>query len=977
MAEKYYGNTSFTLVTENRSLDTLVFHPTKPVLDSELNGISDLASEKLKEIVRNEVPSGWLDAVFTVGHDNTYSTYGVNTTDIPNTIFLNTLKAKPFHAIVNGWSVQVGGSSVANDSIVRVTLPVAPSSGGREDLVFLEVWKTELHSNSTTNKPALNQIFKYGNTQYAGTNPADEIVNASVGFETSSRVQLQYRIRIIPGVNFVQNPEGMTDSYAVYAQGGAAAPASTYNFVSAGPDWNDYGLYIAGDGSSTSAANLNTVDGYVYAIPMFRIHRRNTAAYSFQNTNGSSVSVLSGNASDRPDGLFYDTIDALDIEDLRHKVTFGNFNHQELLQHNYSNTLAGRNNTFLTSLQNSLHRASEGFQIDAIALSPPTGVTPTYYPNGQIRYFSDVAGSLPVTVRIPAPPLGWQSTSTTTNYVSVKNYSPNGTTIDTSSPPVVMFAASSSGPVVTLPNAYWSNLDPENPTITLGTLSSTSASGLEGNSQDIYVMYSVLYPQVGNKLTKPITSMLDVRNTAASEQWGFVSVNDLDLSTPMTGRLISTPTNSSRRLRKIAKRVTNGFEDYAYTYRVSGPNTYHGVGTVYSYYMNGNSGTNYTIPGNLINLQDAGYILRAYIMSSPNTPVSIVFTNRDPSTFAITATLPVIVSPGDTIRFDVVLLGGVLEFDERTQSVTDMGYVDLYEIQGNNTNTLVLDKSCLNSKIPSEIMIGAQKELVGSSYDTACYINNQRSFCTTTVVSGSPLVILTFANPVLSSSKVSIALYSKRTLTTLDSLCISYNYKAYKGITQKLSATDVIQSKLLHSENSIDIVTNGTGAVNTAATLPKSHENLIGVLPHPTVLSFNTGNFTGTVHTKRPVIGGSYAYSSRNTPYTAGEENYISMVGNSCTQGTNVGGMFCTTADLGAESGTTRISVASLLEMVTSDTSKNCLPGELVLKLETNYILGSSLNQSNQITNSSTGSTSNTFDIFKLEGRPLYKVRNK
>ena len=69
-----------------------------------------------------------------------------------------------------------------------------------------------------------------------------------------------------------------------------------------------------------------------------------------------------------------------------------------------------------------------------------------------------------------------------------------------------------------------------------------------------------------------------------------------------------------------------------------------------------------------------------------------------------------------------------------------------------------------------------------------------------------------------------------------------------------------------------------------------------------------------------------------------------------------------------------KLIMSALVEMVTEDPTKNFLPGELGLKVETNYI---SSDNKNRITNSDSGETLNTFDMFKLIGRPLYKVKNK
>ena len=71
----------------------------------------------------------------------------------------------------------------------------------------------------------------------------------------------------------------------------------------------DPGLWRAGDGVPTNT--LGTVDGYMYALPLMAVVRRNTAAFD-RNSNHNG-GVASPGPSDRPDGLFYDIVDARDI----------------------------------------------------------------------------------------------------------------------------------------------------------------------------------------------------------------------------------------------------------------------------------------------------------------------------------------------------------------------------------------------------------------------------------------------------------------------------------------------------------------------------------------------------------------------------------------------------------------------------------------------------------------------------------------
>ena len=101
----------------------------------------------------------------------------------------------------------------------------------------------------------------------------------------------------------------------------------------------DDGLFIAGDGSEEAASALGTVDGFVYAIPIGFVFRRNDiwncpeAFKGFDprnNANGAPthnhggysgpMGAIPSGKSDRPDGLYCDCIDGNDLMDLRRHV---------------------------------------------------------------------------------------------------------------------------------------------------------------------------------------------------------------------------------------------------------------------------------------------------------------------------------------------------------------------------------------------------------------------------------------------------------------------------------------------------------------------------------------------------------------------------------------------------------------------------------------------------------------------------------
>lgn len=205
------------------------------------------------------------------------------------------------------------------------------------------------------NKPTQDTIYRHGNVDApAGVNLPDNIEDPVVGTESTQRVQLQYRIRVTGQAEAVdfKRGQGFTSGagWDILAQGTQSSPVANYPFVpadnttlqgnSSAPEYGiiDQGLYIAGDGSSAAATALGTVDGYVYAIPICFVFRRNDASGTggfdpLNNTNGAishphggftnthGIGVIPTNRSDRPDARFHNVIVDEDVLDLRRTVS--------------------------------------------------------------------------------------------------------------------------------------------------------------------------------------------------------------------------------------------------------------------------------------------------------------------------------------------------------------------------------------------------------------------------------------------------------------------------------------------------------------------------------------------------------------------------------------------------------------------------------------------------------------------------------
>jgi hypothetical protein len=965
-----YIGTSATVGFENTSYDNVLFQPTKPVLDSELNFISDLQSSKLQDFVRSKIPSGWLDANFKMGLDNTSNLFGINLTTEPNTFVLNSKKQSPMIANVNGWLLNIGGTNIASDNKIKITLPEPSSTGSRTDLVFLEVFKVQLRGNLATHKPSETKIFKFGNTQYGGSNPDDSIINPSIGIETTQRVQIQYRLRIVTGVDFETYPEGVDDENAVLAQGAKSTTVANYFYRNAGTSFDDYGLYISGNGSASSRLDLGTVDGYCYAIPMFKIHRRNTSAFTSSNQNGSGFKLGTALISDRPDGLFSDQIDAQDIEDLRHIVSFSSFNYQEMLDKSLEDLYAGELSTCLhnSGLDSNLRRGNLGLYIQNISDSVLANVDLITRGNNLQRYFSDVAGvqkyeaSFMVSNKSSGV-VGDDWVATDQIQLSLPSFNGRATAVISNTTPNIFFIDGVSGDVISV-NGSWSNLGTPVATFTFGSNSSLT-------DQKLYISYEISYSRRGDKLRKPISRMLRVEDRRNNnESWGFISVNDFD-STVIT--------NQRRRERVVTPRqVRTGVFDYAFVYRADREFNNNGIGTLYSYhFLADGSSQQVTIPRTLINVNDVAYVFSCYNVDLGRY-IKLEGVQRNVSGDLV-VNLPQAVSA--LLRFDVALKGGVIQYDERTSSVVEIAKTSTLRINGNGTNTVYL-KNTLSGDV-DDIVIGAQSEYRELSENlfvvaNTCYVNNIRTYVQIIIVPNSSIIKLVFneTQPPAVGSEIRIDILHHYSPKDTDSLSLYYEYYEYKGVASRTNfgntASSFIDSKVVFHRNKLDIVTNGTGAINTSEFLSKKFEPLLPKLPRPNDL--DTGDFLGTEHKSKLVIGGSYSLNTEySSPYASGESNFLSKEESTQILGTDKGGLFVSAAEPGEDS-IHKLIVAGLLEVVKEDGTNNFKPGELTLKVETNYLINTT---DNRITNSTVGLQKNSFDVFKLEGRPLIKLNSK
>lgn len=292
MSESYGSGVSRTLSAIARQFDTVVWQKGKPPLDSELNLMSQIDIERVRQAIRAQMHSGFLmdptraQADFvTSGNWSNFFKFGRQASgeDAP-IVFAN----------VNGWIIPVTGTSVPDgDTSNLVTLYPPPESDARIDLVFLEAWSTLVAPNpSEVNKPSSSTLWRYGNVEFGGTNITDDIEDPTIGFETTERVQIQYRIRVFgagagagSSVALDVYPDGLDDPN-VLGQGTAGTPVSGYTFTNMREEMGDPSLWRAGDGDPNN--DLGTIDGYTYAIPICAVFRRNSSSFEAVEDSGAA-----------------------------------------------------------------------------------------------------------------------------------------------------------------------------------------------------------------------------------------------------------------------------------------------------------------------------------------------------------------------------------------------------------------------------------------------------------------------------------------------------------------------------------------------------------------------------------------------------------------------------------------------------------------------------------------------------------------
>lgn len=336
---------------EDRSYDSVVFQQNRPPMDWEWNLFQSMLA---KRNGLRSVPSGFLTGDFSLvdtPNGGVGQSYGFLAPDPGIGSNANKFTLAAADLVVNGWPIRLEYTETNVDGSNLVVLPPPPLGGARTDLVIMEVWRALISpSPSTDNKSPSGQILRHGNAKASdgfplgNVNLSDDLVDPSYGNESARRVQIQYRLRTVQNVDLTSYADALGDPLIT---------ANTVPYLFASPvDGNptafpyvqhssDPGLWVAGTGDAPSAGSLGTVDGYMYAIPVCAVFRRNTNAFD-RSANLNGGLAMTSPTSDRPDGLFADQIIAEDVLDLR--KTSGR-DLSDLLEKGFKSVLKGTSST--------------------------------------------------------------------------------------------------------------------------------------------------------------------------------------------------------------------------------------------------------------------------------------------------------------------------------------------------------------------------------------------------------------------------------------------------------------------------------------------------------------------------------------------------------------------------------------------------------------------------------------------------------
>ena len=302
------------------------------LIEDEWNELQWIQVEERAKLIRSMTKSGCLQISNNVNSEDpgTYKAHLFLIRDnegnilqhadnIASTNELNSFTINPFQAVLNGHIARI--ESNKPEGLKVVLSDPYPTSKNRQDLIILEFWFKEVRPH--------DRIPLFGGVE--NDSVSFEMLDHRISIPSTNRVQLQWRIRAVSDDKNEVNPHydngtNRVEYLNINPQGPRPYENPDYIYKTADFDpYNDDHLFVAGKGKE-SIITLDTIDGYVYAIPLFEISRLNISGYNaYNNTNGGILWKNTNSISDRAslDGKFANVVYTNDINDQRYRAYLG------------------------------------------------------------------------------------------------------------------------------------------------------------------------------------------------------------------------------------------------------------------------------------------------------------------------------------------------------------------------------------------------------------------------------------------------------------------------------------------------------------------------------------------------------------------------------------------------------------------------------------------------------------------------------
>jgi hypothetical protein len=802
----YLGpNQTRVIDSDNRNFESVVYQRKKPPLSCEASFDGKLSAVHSQDIAKWVTPSGW-DTVGQLKNDVPSGTVLESACYRGDVLTSPRFNSNTFKLIgldkgilttglvawVNGWKVLVQGSNNPADDNNLITLAPSPSITYRVDFVFLEVWRKLI----TLADPV---IYKYGNILYGGINYPNDLMDPAAGIETSLRIQTQYRIRVVSGIDIQNNPEGF-DPLSVFVQGPLPEPISNCSqaYFSSVP--GDPGLWRAGAGDSAAQETLDTVDGYTYAIPMFAVARRNTSHYSPDlNANGAGrtlANYIAGSASDRPDNLYSDLIAASDILDLRHRVS-PTENLKEICENGFDKLLKGK-------IQSVMAKETIGEDHFGKVLVQADGISSTDYPwfesiggigaddpDGYRRVWSNAQYNQMLTLqtrtvyqKTPNPGTAWTLGDTVS--FSLAGY-PAGTIFGYNLSDYRVWGNGLSGKYILTFGSGDINLTG----LGTDTLScSIGSSSLLLTTTDSFTLeYLIIYSNGPNGFSAVPDTILEFRSKDSTASIASMNMDIRDRNAP------AVITTDGTKFNMLSNRGAAFTEPYNFGHQM----IYHAVG----------NGTSQITFGRTINGYPILGVARAMINSADAPYASVV---RNASTYTMTFSTPSIAVGKDV---ELWLYTGMKFFETNKQgrAIVDTLEMKEFSLTADGINSTFYIDASSSSGIPQPIIaIASNASFNGIGYG---YLNGTQTEMSASIVNinlptdtTSSYVTIKFDSIPSGGTLIEVPLLMKSAVNSNETYVVLYQKTPYQGRLNGSGATGVIETS-----GPAITTTSGSGAI--------------------------------------------------------------------------------------------------------------------------------------------------------------------